>query len=145
MEVDRNGLEVLDRGECLRLVATATLGRLAVTSGSLPTVFPVNFLLDHDQILVKTGRGTKLDAATQNAVVAFEVDDFDPLYHSGWSVVVTGVSREVDDPGELAGLRSAPLVRWAPRGHGRIVAISTELVSGRRLVPGLVPPEGAMT
>ena len=101
MEVDRNGLEVLDREECLRLLATATLGRLGLTSGALPTVLPVNFRLDSERVLVRTGRGSKLDAATQNTVVAFEVDDFDPLFQSGWSVVIVGMAREVTDPAEL--------------------------------------------
>ena len=36
MEVDCNGLEILDRGECLRLLSLATLGRVAITSGALP-------------------------------------------------------------------------------------------------------------
>lgn len=142
MEVDRNGLEVLGREECLHLLAGETLGRLALTSGALPMVFPVNFHFDGEQILVKTGRGTKLDAAIQNAVVAFEVDDFDPMYHSGWSVVVTGRSREIAEPDQLDALRAAPLARWAPRGNGRIMAISTEMVSGRCIVPGLAPPGG---
>lgn len=133
MEIDRNGLEILDRDECLQLLSTATLGRVGVTSGALPTVLPVNFLLDDDRILIRTGTGTKLQAATDNAVVAFESDDFDPIYHGGWSVVVTGIAREVIDPGELAALASAPLARWAPRGGGRVVAISTEVMTGRRI------------
>lgn len=136
MEIDRNGLEVLDRDECLRLLARATLGRIGVSSGALPTVVPVNFCLDGDRILVRTGEGSKLDAATRNAVVAFEVDDFDPMYHSGWSVVVTGVARPVADPGELAALERAPLTRWAPRGDGTVIAISTDMVSGRRIAAG---------
>ena len=139
MEVDRNGLEVLDREESLRLLATATLGRLGLTSGALPTVLPVTFRLDSERVLVRTGRGSKLDAATQNTVVAFEVDDFDPLYHSGWSVVIVGMAREVTDPAELGSLSSVPLVRWAPLGDGHVVAISTELVSGRRLAAGGAP------
>ena len=97
---------------------------------------PVNFWLDRDRILILTDEGSKLDAAARNAVVAFEVDDFDLLYHSGWSVVVTGVAREVTDPGELAALRTAPLTRWAPRGNKRLVAISTDMISGRRIVAG---------
>jgi hypothetical protein len=80
---------------------------------------------------MRTGVGSKLDAATQNAVVAFEVDDFDPTYQWGWSVVVTGVTSEITDPDEVEALRCTPLPRWAPYGNGRIVAISTELVSGR--------------
>lgn len=134
VEVDRNGLEALERAECLRLLAGATLGRIGVTSGALPAVLPVNFWLDRDRILIRTAEGTKLDAAARNAVVAFEVDDFDPMYHSGWSVVVTGVAREVTDPGELAALRNAPLTRWAPRGDRRLVAIATDMISGRRIV-----------
>lgn len=136
MEIDRNGLEVLEREECLRLLASATLGRIAVTSGALPAVLPVDFWLDRDRILLLTGEGSRLDAATRNAVVAFEVDDFDLMRHSGWSVVVTGVAREVTDPGELAALRDAPLTRWAPRGKGRLVAIATDMIAGRRILAG---------
>jgi nitroimidazol reductase NimA-like FMN-containing flavoprotein (pyridoxamine 5'-phosphate oxidase superfamily) len=133
MEVDRNGLEVLGRDECLRLVAFATLGRIGFTSGALPTVLPINFHLDGDRILVRTGRGSKLDAALRNAVVAFEVDDFDPIYHSGWSVAITGIATEITDPTELDQARQQPVARWAPGGEQAVIAISTELVSGRRI------------
>lgn len=133
VEVDRNGLEVLSREQCLELVATATIGRVGISSGALPTVLPVNFLLDGERILIRSGKGTKLDAAMQDAVVAFEVDDFDPIYHSGWSVVITGVARPVTDPDELQALETAPLTRWAPRGNGHVVSISADIVTGRRL------------
>jgi hypothetical protein len=58
-------------------------------------------------------------------------------------VVVTGWSREIDDPEELAALRLVQMDRWAPHGNGRIVAISTELISGRRLSPGHFESAGA--
>lgn len=143
MEVDRNGLEVLSRDACLRLLATATLGRVGVSSGALPSVLPVNFRFDGRQILIRTGLGTKLDAAVLNAVVAFEVDEIDPVAHTGWSVMVTGVARELTDVGELARAQVPPLARWAPGGEDRVIAISTELVSGRRIVPGLAAGIGA--
>jgi nitroimidazol reductase NimA-like FMN-containing flavoprotein (pyridoxamine 5'-phosphate oxidase superfamily) len=136
MEVDRSGLEVLGRDECLRLLASATLGRIGFTSGALPAVLPVNFHLDGERILVRTGRGSQLDAALQNAVVAFEVDEFDPIHHSGWSVAVTGVATEVGDPTELDAARQEPVTRWTPPGSESVVAISTELVSGRRVTTG---------
>ncbi len=132
MEIDRNGLEVLDRDKCLQLLASATLGRIGFTSEGLPTVLPVNFHLDGERILIRTGRGSRLDAAQWNAVVAFEVDDFDCFYHSGWSVAVTGVASEVDDF-EREAVRRKPIARWAPRGEETVVAISTDLVSGRRI------------
>jgi hypothetical protein len=141
MEVDRNGLEVLGSEECLRLLGRATIGRIGLSSAALPTVLPVNFRLVGDRILFRTGRGSKLDAATCNAVVAFEVDEFDVVDRSGWSVVVVGVARDLSedelaeiDPGER--LRVA---RWTPGGNDRMVAISCELVSGRRIVRGLTP------
>jgi nitroimidazol reductase NimA-like FMN-containing flavoprotein (pyridoxamine 5'-phosphate oxidase superfamily) len=132
VDVDRNGLEVLPRDECLRLLGSATLGRVGVTTGALPQVLPVNFLMDRERILIRTGRGAKLDAATVNAVVAFEVDEVDEASESGWSVLVTGVAQEVTDAAELAVVSEDPPGRWAPEGNGRVIAISTDLVSGRR-------------
>jgi nitroimidazol reductase NimA-like FMN-containing flavoprotein (pyridoxamine 5'-phosphate oxidase superfamily) len=133
VQVDRNGLEILERDECLRLLATATLGRVGVTSGALPSVLPVNFQVVDEQVVFRTGVGSKLDAATRNAVVAFEVDHMDPIDHSGWSVVITGIAREVSDPDELAAMQAAHIPRWAHGADGRFVAVSTDLVSGRRL------------
>ena len=134
-QFDHSGLEVLTRAACLRLLATATLGRIGVTDGALPTILPVNFLFDGDRILVRTGVGTKLHAAAAGAVVAFEVDDFDPLYHSGWSVVVTGPAQELTDPDELARVRRAHLPHWSP-ADGHVIAIDPAIVSGRRIIPG---------
>ena len=137
VEVDRNGLEVLDRAECLRLLGGARLGRVGVTFGALPTILPVNFRLVHEQIWFRTGMGTKLDAATTNAIVAFEVDEMDPLWHTGWSVVVTGMARAVEAPQDQARLENADIPYWAPAGGDRVVEISTEMISGRRLGPGV--------
>ena len=131
--LDRNGLQILDRDECLRLLGLVTLGRVGVTSSALPVVLPVNFLLEDDRILIRTTRGTKLSAALRNAVVAFEADEIDPIYHTGWSVLVTGTASVIVDPVELERLRSARLARWARAEGDHIVSIRTEVVSGRRL------------
>jgi uncharacterized protein len=132
-ELDRNGLEVLDRDECLRLLATASLGRIGITSGALPVILPVNFRLVGESIVFRTASGTKLDAATRGAVVAFEVDAMDPIEHTGWSVMVTGIARPVTDPAEVDAIRPERVARWAPLGEGCLVAVSTELVDGRRI------------
>jgi nitroimidazol reductase NimA-like FMN-containing flavoprotein (pyridoxamine 5'-phosphate oxidase superfamily) len=133
---DRNGLEVLQRDECLRLLERSTLGRVGVTVGALPVILPVNYRLVGDRIVFRTATGTKLDAATHNAVVAFEVDEFDPFFHTGWSVLVTGLAREVTDAAALVELRRAHVPRWAPSGDERIVEVSTEMLSGRRINAG---------
>lgn len=130
MQIDRNGLEVLDRAECLQLLRSVSLGRIGITVGALPMILPINFRVDGERILFRTGVGTKLDAATRGAVVAFEADDFDALYHSGWSVVVTGVARPVDDPDDHLVHRTP---RWAPDLSDRLVEVSVDEVSGRRV------------
>jgi hypothetical protein len=131
--VDRNGLEVLDTAECLRLLEGSTIGRIGITSGALPVILPINYRVDRDRVLFRTSAGTKLDAATRNAVVAFEVDHIDPVYHSGWSVVVTGVATDVDGAAD-EDVWATP--RWAPGAGDRLVAISLDEVSGRRLHGG---------
>jgi nitroimidazol reductase NimA-like FMN-containing flavoprotein (pyridoxamine 5'-phosphate oxidase superfamily) len=135
VDYDRNGLEVLGRDDCLALLGSASFGRLGLTSRALPTILPVNFWFDGARILVRTGEGSKLHAATAGAVVAFEVDHVDPVEHAGWSVVVTGPAIEITDPDELARLRHAPLPHWSP-SDGHVVAIDPAIVSGRRLTPG---------
>jgi uncharacterized protein len=133
MEVDCNGLEILDRGECLRLLSLAALGRVAITSGALPALLPVSFHLDGERILVRTRRGSRLDDALRNAVVAFEVDDLDMFAHTGWSVAVTGVAAEVRSPSQLDRARDEPADRWASSPGDSLVAISTEFLTGRRI------------
>ena len=131
MEIDRDGFEVLDRAECLRLLEGAAVGRIAGTSGALPVVLPVGYALDGDFIVVETGRGTTLDFATSGSVVAFEVDNLHERGHSGWTVMVTGIAEEVVAEDEVRRFRS--LVSGDREfAQQRFVRISSELVSGRR-------------
>ena len=131
--MDRSGLEILDREECLRLLATATLGRVGITIGALPVVVPMDFRLVGDQVVVRVGVGTKVDSALHDAVVAFEADQVEPLGGGGWSVSLTGLAREVTDPAEVGRLRRAGIARWVEWGPDRYVALSTDLITGRRI------------
>jgi nitroimidazol reductase NimA-like FMN-containing flavoprotein (pyridoxamine 5'-phosphate oxidase superfamily) len=133
--VDRNGLEVLTHEECLILLGRATLGRVGLSIGALPTVLPVNFRLVDGHVVFRTGVGSKLDAATRGAVIAFEVDEVDALSHTGWSVVVTGVAEEAPPAGWAGEIASTAVPRWAPQGSSRLLFLATDIVSGRR-IPG---------
>ena len=110
----------------------------SAASGSrpgLPTILPVNYVVDGDRLLVRTGPGSKLDEAIRNAVVAFEADVIDEEQRLGWSVVVTGMASEVH-PHDGRDADLSLLDRWAPQGNGRVLAISLDVMSGRRLVEG---------
>lgn len=134
VETDRSGLEILGRAECLRLLGTVSLGRVGITIGALPVVVPMNFRLIADRVVFRVGLGTNLDAAILDAVVAFEADEVKQPGSGGWSVSVTGVAREVTDP-EMAQMRQENISRWTVWGADRYIAISTDMVSGRRIPP----------
>jgi uncharacterized protein len=131
---DRNGLEILDRASCVQLLGSAHVGRIALSMGAIPVVLPVNFTMLDDDVLIRTALGSKLEAAATNAVVAFEVDKFDAIYHCGWSVLVQGFATEITDPAELDRARQAPLTPWSGV-NGHYLRVETQIVSGRRLDP----------
>lgn len=126
-------LRVLDEAECRELLGHAAVGRVAVSVGAVPAVFPVNYALMDGNVVFRTGAGTKLDAAVHNAVVAFEVDHVDPVYHEGWSVLVVGLADEITDPDERRVALALPLEPWAEGERDHVVRVRAELVSGRRI------------
>jgi len=130
-----DGIDALSQAECLALIGTGGVGRVAVSIGAVPAVFPVNYgVLDGD-IVFRTGAGTKLDAAVRRSVVAFEVDDVDLGTHQGWSVLVVGMADEIRDRTVLARSELLAVRPWArgPRHH--VVAVRPQVVTGRRIAP----------
>jgi nitroimidazol reductase NimA-like FMN-containing flavoprotein (pyridoxamine 5'-phosphate oxidase superfamily) len=133
MELDRHGMGVLDAAESRARLGRNGIGRVAVSVGALPAIFPVAFAQRDGDIYFRTTPGTKLAAATANTIVAFEVDRVDPMMHGGWSVLVVGRAAEVTRPEELEELRSLPLTRWAPGAPESLVRIHADRISGRVL------------
>ena len=70
-------IESLSEAECRRLLGRHTLGRVGMTSGGLPLILPVHYIYDDGVIVFRTGAGTKLRAAANGDVLAFEVDAYD--------------------------------------------------------------------
>jgi uncharacterized protein len=133
-------LEELTRAECLELLAERHLGRLAIGEFGGPMIFPVNYVLDRDAVVFRTDPGSKLDAAAERELVAFEVDAADEATRTGWSVVVRGTLAEVSDPGDLERLRTLPLYPWAPGEKTRYVRVRPASVTGRRIkIPDDLP------
>lgn len=127
-------LRELTRAESLRLLGSRSLGRVVFTDQALPAIRPVNHLLDGDQIIIRSHSGAALlTAARQEVVVAYEADAIDPEEHLGWSVVVTGVARLVEDPEAVERYRRL-LRPWVARRMDQVIAISSDLVTGFELV-----------
>jgi nitroimidazol reductase NimA-like FMN-containing flavoprotein (pyridoxamine 5'-phosphate oxidase superfamily) len=127
------GLEMLEEKECLDLLAAQSIGRVAISVGALPAIFPVNYRVVGGDVMFRTGDGLKSRAALEGNVVGFEVDDFDAERLAGWSVMIVGQARVVDDE-ERRLLGNLGLSPWARGDRGHLVRIHPELVSGRRIV-----------
>jgi nitroimidazol reductase NimA-like FMN-containing flavoprotein (pyridoxamine 5'-phosphate oxidase superfamily) len=127
------GLEELSRDQCLDLLATVPVGRVGVSVNALPVVLPVNFALLDGDIVFRTARGTKFDAAVAHAVVAFEADAYGANGRRGWSVMVQGTSSELTDPAVLERAHALELAPWGVgAGADRFVRVESRFVSGRR-------------
>ncbi|MFI6931565.1 pyridoxamine 5'-phosphate oxidase family protein [Streptomyces sp. NPDC050287] len=128
----------LDSSEALRLLGSVSLGRIVYTRHALPTVRPVNHVLDNGCIIIRTHEGTALTSHTRQTdplgvVVAYEADAIDPNTHLGWSVVATGYAHLVTDPLELTRYR-AMLHPWVQQTMDYAVRIRPDLVTGIRLM-----------
>lgn len=131
-------LEELAPAECLRLLASVAMGRVGVTIDALPAVLPVDFVVYDGAVVFRTVPGTKLDAATVGAVVAFEADGA-ATSTGRWSVLVRGVARGLNEPDELARAHALPLESWAWDGAAdRFVRLEPTVITGRRVLGPVV-------
>ena len=133
MRKDERGSEILDRGECLRLLSgnTCPVGRVGfVNSQSLATILPVNYVVLNGEIVFRTGFGDVASAVTENQVVAFEIDQVGPETGQCWSVLVRGVATFFADDSVTSG---AELPRsLVPVPGSQIVKVQATVVTGRR-------------
>jgi nitroimidazol reductase NimA-like FMN-containing flavoprotein (pyridoxamine 5'-phosphate oxidase superfamily) len=133
-----SGLRTLDRAECLELLRTVTVGRIGFTESALPTIHPVNFAVENDNVIIWTSGGGKLAAAVNGAVAAFEADDIDAATRSGWSVVVVGHASLIRDIDQLVALAGPERRPWVRGRTDHVIRIKTERITGRRIVAEVV-------
>ncbi|MGB7053501.1 MAG: pyridoxamine 5'-phosphate oxidase family protein [Acidimicrobiales bacterium] len=126
----------ISEDECQQLLASKSVGRLAVSTDVGPEIFPVNYGVLDGSIVLWAAAGTKLDHASFDRV-AFEVDDLDAESRTGWVVEAKGRSEDITDTGDkwTSSLREVPVRPWVAGPHPNCVAILRPRLSGRRLVP----------
>ena len=90
-------LKVLTHDECLGLLRSREMGRIAFDSDGKIQIFPINYGTQGSIIVFRTGPGTKLDVVPTTSV-AFEVDSWDPESGVGWSVVAMAVTYAIGRP-----------------------------------------------
>lgn len=126
----------LDERECWELLLLETLGRLAVSTPDGPEIFPVNYSVADDSIVVGTDPGVKLSHSSFDHV-ALEVDSLDHSRHTGWVVMAKGHAEDITDKGDAWSTRllQVAIRSWVDAPHSHRVAMVRPKLTGRRLIP----------
>src|SRR5947207_11884807 len=92
-------LEDLPRETCVELLHLGSVGRLASIIDGYPIIVPVNYRLvgadGEPVVVIRTRVGGLIDQVSPH--VAFEIDGVDLLRQEGWSVLVRGTVRHLDE------------------------------------------------
>ncbi len=142
MWIDERGSEVLNLGECRRLLAMAAKqgrpGHLGIAQDGAPLVLPVNYMVDGPDPVMRIGEGL-MERVQRAALVALEVDD--PDDQRPWSVLVRGLA--IEESGSP--VWADALVPRVTEPGGRMVRIRADVVTGRRLgaAPATTPAKTA--
>ncbi len=124
---------MLTESECFGYLSRASLGRIAASIDALPVILPIDFALDNQSIVFAALAGSKLDAATAGAVVAFQADGHDPRGEHYWTVLVQGIASSAPEGAAPIGERtprSRPWPELAPRL--RQVRIQATIINGHK-------------
>jgi uncharacterized protein len=129
---DHAGLEILPFDVCLRLLASVPVGRVGFFADGEMVILPVNHVVDGQDVVFRTARGSKLSAAEGRNLVTFEADEYDERTRSGWSVVVTGRAEVIYEDAEIQRLSELGLHPWVTAVERPFwIRIRANAVSGR--------------
>ncbi len=134
---DHAGLEILSFGDCLRLLDSVPVGRIGFFADGEIVILPVNHVVDGQDVIFRTGAGSKLSSIGNKNLVGFEADSYDARTRSGWSVVISGYTEEVESDDEIRHLNDLGLDPWARAAEDvpAWIRIRPTSVTGRR-TPG---------
>ncbi|MHB8219054.1 MAG: pyridoxamine 5'-phosphate oxidase family protein [Acidimicrobiales bacterium] len=81
-----------------RYLQSTNMGRLALTSGALPVIVPVTYVVVDDAIVFRAGSHDALSPSSAGAVVAFEAGELRVATGDGWTVLVRGIIHQLTSP-----------------------------------------------
>lgn len=131
-------IENLSTDECLWLLAGQQLGRLGVAADDGVHVFPVNYRVDGEAIVIRS-EASALARFAPLRRVEFEVDHIDAEDASFWAVVTDGTAQLVTDALDTISehTRALTLPDWSHRPKPEWLRIAMTRIVGVRLVSDL--------
>lgn len=122
-------LDPLDETECRRLLAAQSVARIGFVDQGRIVVLPMAIVTDGDVVVFATSPDSVLAGLAAGADVALEIDDYDPGFLDGWSVLAEGRTFRYEG--------SSRPEAWA-RGHDEVViGFRSSRISGRTIAAPL--------
>lgn len=122
------GVTEMSLEQCWDMLRTHEVGRLAFRLVDELHITPINYAVDQQTLLFRTGGGNKLLSVVMGSEVAFEIDEYDE--DSARSVVVRGTPRLLGED-EAHRAEDLPLRPWVRAPKYNVVEIVPTDVSGR--------------
>ncbi|MEE1825329.1 pyridoxamine 5'-phosphate oxidase family protein [Streptomyces sp. BE20] len=122
----------LTEPECWELMGSRGIGRIALNAEPGPAVYPVNYAVDSRTVVYRTA--PRAAAPADESPVSFQVDHIDDRGSRGWSVLVVGRARHVEDLDEQQRLARLPgTTPWAGGDRPLWIRIRPDEITGRRI------------
>lgn len=124
-------LATLSADECQVLLSANSVGRLAVVVDGEPVIYPVNYVIDGTDIVLRTNWSGLTHASPMP--IALEVDGVDIARGCGWSVLVQGMAHDVTDALDVRSetLQSVAVLPWAPGPEPRLLRLVPTRITGQ--------------
>ena len=131
-------LSELTAQQCAAHLQAGGVGRVVLVTDRGPVAYPLNFAVSEGDVIVSTTveHAARLEA---HGRVSFEIDRIDESMGEGWSVLVTGSARRVDDPDEVLALAGLGLTPWAGGPRHTLVRIRPDETTGRVIAQAVAP------
>jgi nitroimidazol reductase NimA-like FMN-containing flavoprotein (pyridoxamine 5'-phosphate oxidase superfamily) len=131
MDGHANSAERLTRAQCLDLLRSTGIGRIAYSQRAMPAIVTVDYAVIDEALVLRIDEGAPELAPMRNAVVAFQADHSGGLDGRSWSVTCVGNARAVDNPATVVALAGAG--EWSSAGSPRpaFLRMDPELLEGR--------------
>ena len=125
--------ERLSHQDCLALLASGGLGRLAFSERALPAIAAVQFAVDGETLVLRVEAGAEWAATQRHAIVAFQTDHGDPFEADSWTVTAVGRLVPISASADTNKL-SAPRAWRSPSPDDTFLRLDVQVLEGTRNV-----------
>jgi len=120
----------LDAPRCFKVLSGAAVGRLGFSASALPVIVRVNFVIQHQQIILASGEPQVIEAARSGAVACLQVDQPAKADADGWCVLATG-RLHIASRSSTSAMAALPVDPWRLTHPDAYLELDVEIISGQ--------------